>query len=134
MDMDELTRYVFRNYSSLLTPLEADGFRRILDDTMDRVRAESDLPAEHMIELEIRRWVYASVFSGRIEVSMDALRFMERVRDRVLRDHADEVLLNRCPRCDALARLPTARLCRYCHYDWHEAAPSGPAAHSVIRR
>jgi hypothetical protein len=85
MDMDELTRYVFRNYSSLLTPLEADGFRRILDDTMDRVRAESDLPAEHMIELEIRRWVYASVFSGRIEVSMDALRFMERVRDRVPR-------------------------------------------------
>jgi hypothetical protein len=28
-------------------------------------------------------------------------------------------VLNCCPKCDALAKTPKARQCRYCFHDWH---------------
>ena len=44
---------------------------------------------------------------------------------RILRDHADEIFLNRCPKCGALAATPRARQCRRCYYTWHHLAERG---------
>jgi hypothetical protein len=46
--------------------------------------------------------------------------FVEQTTKRILAEHADEVVLNRCPKCGALARTPKARQCRYCKHDWHD--------------
>jgi hypothetical protein len=48
--------------------------------------------------------------------------FMLRVRDRILRDHPDRVVLNYCPKCGGLATTPKAQQCRWCHHDWHASA------------
>lgn len=49
----------------------------------------------------------------------DGMEFMRRVRDRILRDHSDDVILNYCPKCGQLVMTPKAQQCRWCHHDWH---------------
>lgn len=43
----------------------------------------------------------------------------ERIARRILRDHPDEVSLNRCPACAGLTQTPTARLCLHCGHSWY---------------
>lgn len=45
--------------------------------------------------------------------------FKLKVAERILSDHSDEVAMNYCPKCNRLARTPTAKQCRHCGYDWH---------------
>jgi Uncharacterized protein conserved in bacteria (DUF2199) len=52
----------------------------------------------------------------------DIETFMLRVRDRILRDHPDRVVLNHCQKCGGLAMTPKAQQCRWCHHDWHPRA------------
>src|SRR5262245_4083629 len=51
--------------------------------------------------------------------SADMEALLDRVAERVLREHSTDVFLNRCPQSDALGRTPRARLCPECHYSWH---------------
>jgi hypothetical protein len=48
--------------------------------------------------------------------------FVSRTRQRILNDHRDQIELNCCSRCGALARTPKARQCRFCRYNWHSEA------------
>jgi len=52
-------------------------------------------------------------------------QFSRKVRDRILREHRERVLLNTCPKCGGLAMTPKAQQCRWCFHDWHqrEAGP-----------
>jgi hypothetical protein len=45
--------------------------------------------------------------------------FVKRTSARILRDCADKLFLNRCPKCNGLARTSTAQQCRFCGHDWH---------------
>ena len=56
-----------------------------------------------------------SMMSDGVEV------FLRRVRDRILREHQDSVVLNNCPKCGGLAKTPRAQQCQWCLYDWHQA-------------
>ena len=47
--------------------------------------------------------------------------FQEQTARRILAEHGDKIILNRCPKCGALARTPNARQCHSCHHDWHNA-------------
>jgi hypothetical protein len=49
-------------------------------------------------------------------------QFAEQTAKRILADHADEVILNYCPRCHELARTPKAQQCRFCGFDWHRVS------------
>ena len=46
--------------------------------------------------------------------------FLRRVRDRILREHQNSVVLNCCPKCGGLAKTPTAQQCQWCFYAWHQ--------------
>ena len=57
-----------------------------------------------------------------LELTADGFEAFElRAAARILRERAAEVRFNLCPRCDKLARTPTAKQCRHCGYDWHAA-------------
>ena len=43
--------------------------------------------------------------------------FRKRVIERIYNEQLSK--LNRCPKCNGLARTPRARQCRYCWHDWH---------------
>ena len=45
--------------------------------------------------------------------------FKIKVAERILSEYSNQVVLNYCPKCNRLARTPTARQCRHCGHDWH---------------
>ncbi|WP_224246123.1 hypothetical protein [Hyalangium gracile] len=46
--------------------------------------------------------------------------FTAALEKRLLADHPDKVVINRCPKCGGIARTPKARQCRFCHHSWHD--------------
>lgn len=45
--------------------------------------------------------------------------FLINVAKRIMEDYPDKIFLNRCPECNALARTPNAKQCRFCGHNWH---------------
>ena len=119
--MDELlVRYVIQHhYSSLMNEAERRAYSH-LGATMKATYGRSDVPAQeearhHKLH---RRWI--SDDPQVLELARDGFQlFAERTAKRILAEHQDSVFLNRCPRCQKLARTPTARQCRFCGNDWH---------------
>lgn len=50
--------------------------------------------------------------------------FVVRTAQRIISDHPEKVFFNYCPACNALARTPRARQCRFCGHDWHHSGDS----------
>jgi hypothetical protein len=49
-------------------------------------------------------------------------RFTEQSISRILRDHASEIVLTRCPDCAKIVSSPNAKQCLWCGNDWHAAS------------
>ena len=47
-------------------------------------------------------------------------RGMQLARERVLREHSTEIILNHCPKCGTLCLTPVAKACLDCGHTWHE--------------
>ena len=112
-DDRELTAYIWRNYRTLLTPLESLADKAL----MAEFKAEHSSP--RMAKTIRERWgskddpdVVAALADGP-EI------FRDRVRDRVLCECSDEVILNRCSQCSRLVATPLAQQCLWCGHDWH---------------
>ncbi|NBD13756.1 hypothetical protein [Corallococcus silvisoli] len=110
----ELTRYVLRYYQHLATDVERKAYRASSIPHWDVVPAEG--PLAHPL---VRKWyglddpaVLAALEEGR-----EAL--LRRMRDRVLKEHADVVFIHRCPRCERIVETPRSRQCLWCGHDWH---------------
>jgi hypothetical protein len=46
--------------------------------------------------------------------------FINAICERVLREEGDKIYFNRCPRCQAVTRTPTAKQCPKCFFSWHD--------------
>ena len=112
--MDELTHYVIRYYPSLMTPTESAARATIF--WAGRADA-SDSP-------ERRRVIKERFISSDLDVQQLLADGPEdclyNIRNRILRDNADKVFLNYCPRCHGLARTPQAKQCPHCFFSWHD--------------
>ena len=112
--IDELTHYIFHNYPHLMTVREAAAYKSILGE---KKAESSDSP--NMQAMLGKGWV-----SGDPEVhallANGEEHFMAGVRDRILRERAGEVFLNRCRKCEALAKTPRAKQCPKCFFSWHD--------------
>ena len=109
MDADE-AKYVFQNYSHLMTPKEKLAFTH-LGGTMKATMGRSDPAAQNEVKTgsaHLRR-----LLSDDPEVLLLARdgydEFVLRTGQRILRDDRDRIVLNYCPRCKGLARTPKAR-------------------------
>ncbi len=45
--------------------------------------------------------------------------FLVSVAKRIMEEYPDKIFLNYCPKCNRLARTPSAKQCRFCNHDWH---------------
>lgn len=108
--MDDLSLYVFTHYDRLLTPAEREAHFGmglfVVGGSFGPDRKSSASMSEND---EVRE------FSALSDVE-----FRKRVVERILRDHASEVVLNRCPKCDGLCRTPRAKQCMRCGHSWRE--------------
>jgi hypothetical protein len=110
--MDELTRYIFIYQAHLMTEQERAANRAILGEEK-----------AHGVEGSLREFYRKHLCSTDPEVmklvAKGREKFIADVVERILREQYDEVVFNRCPKCQALARTPTAKQCPKCFYSWH---------------
>lgn len=109
-----IDHYLRDNYGHLLTETERQAV--VISDLRYKFADRPDVLEKH---LALRRR------SGRANPATDALladgraAFWARVAERLLREHADEIVVHRCAHCDALLRTPSAQQCVTCGHDWH---------------
>lgn len=112
--MDELTRYIVTYYPNLMTSKEKAAYRASFAEE----KAENLERGKFQTMLR-ERWrsndpeVVALLKNGPEE-------FLRNVRHRILREQANEVFLNYCPKCGALTKSPKARQCPKCFHSWHD--------------
>lgn len=112
-DNEELTSYVINYYPHLLTKVEAQALNSIIAEAKAKVYGGQ--MAEHI------RQNYVSTAPEVLRLLANGVHtFRQRVRDRILSEHKNEVYLNRCPKCHALTRTPSACLCPKCNHTWYE--------------
>lgn len=111
--MDKLTRYIFDYYYNLLTVEEQAAYKSILGRL--KIESAEGPKAQEMV----RRFWVSSDPKVQALLANGEEAFMDTVRDRVLRERHDEVFINLCPRCGALAHTPRAKQCPKCCLSWH---------------
>lgn len=66
------------------------------------------------------REMFCSSETEVLEMLKDGAKGFERkVCSRVMQEHSSQIELNLCPKCQALARTSSAKLCPKCFYSWH---------------
>jgi hypothetical protein len=137
-DMAE-ARHAVTYYGHFMTDLERLANRH-LSMTIKQTRGRSDLAAQaeakhRLADLDARtssqpkeheqRRLLSEWLSDDPDVLFLAREgfdaFVRQTGRRILEDHQNEITLNRCPRCQRVARTPTAKQCRFCLFDWHQA-------------
>jgi hypothetical protein len=124
MDINE-AKYVFAYYSHLMTEQERWAYRH-LAGTMKATR-RSDAAAQAEAKGTPVRW-FRELLSDDPQILFLARNgfgpFVEHTGQRILNEHRNQIVMNRCPRCGGVARTPQARQCRFCRYDWPDKAAS----------
>lgn len=107
-------RYVWANYPGFATLLESTALK-VAGYRARRRRAPALLT--DALDRALRTGKLDSAVAHALEVGPTAVE--DAVATRILRDHAHEIVLARCPECAALLRTPRARQCLACGHDWH---------------
>jgi hypothetical protein len=117
---DDEARYVFQNYGHLMTRQEQMEFSH-LGGTMKATLGRSDRAAQEEVRAgstHLRKFLSDDPDVLRlVRDGYDA--FVLQTGQRILNEHKGEILPNCCPRCNALARTPRARQCRFYGHDWY---------------
>ena len=120
-DEDEAwTKYVLDHYAPLMTELEYRLIRVIA------TKEKADAIQSEVVAAKLRSL-------GRLQNDDDAAKALEsgprecrrNIRDRLMRDYPAKIEVNRCPKCDRVARTPRSRQCFWCGNDWHEPQDNG---------
>ena len=114
-DDEALTNYVLDHYRRFLTETESTTLGA-LSIQWKFVNVDSPLMKLKLGELmekmkspEVQQWM---------DRGSDFCR--REFRDRLLRDHPNDIILITCPKCQRLARTPRAQMCVHCGYSWHQ--------------
>jgi hypothetical protein len=109
----ELTRYVWDYFSHRMTDFE----RRVGLAIIGRQKAaNAGGDVAHLLAV---RWGHADDPEINAALVDGPEEFRRRVCSRVLSEAGDEIIVNRCPRCNRVVRTPRARQCFWCGFDWH---------------
>ena len=112
-DDEELTRYVWNYHGRFFTPVEAKAGWAVFAD------AKARLGSPHVAEFIWKRHKLANDPEVMEALADGIAAFRRRTAKRVLSDHASEVFVNRCPKCNRVVRTPKAQQCLWCGHDWH---------------
>jgi ssDNA-binding Zn-finger/Zn-ribbon topoisomerase 1 len=121
-EQDQLTNYVLGYFSHLATDFEHD---LMLSLNLDHKAVLSDSPIMKHKLGEERDEIIARITKPEVLALLPLGRdeCFRQIRDRILKDHTDEVFFNRCPKCRKLARTPVAQMCPHCGNTWYDKHP-----------
>jgi hypothetical protein len=127
--MDKITKfYIFSYFSHLMTPQEKVAHRSMVAEAKVAARKSfmmKRFEGEVGIELAsqsigVEQWI-SSDPEIRALLANGPDAFITAVCDRLLREEQDKIYFNRCPRCQAVTRTPTAKQCPKCFFSWHDS-------------
>lgn len=101
-----LARYLFDNYFQLVMP-------------------------EYLREYEKLKNNNAPDIQSRRQQREDILAFEIKMAEKILEEYAFDIIINRCPKCQQLARTPHARQCPHCFHTWHDQPASFKVNHAM---
>jgi hypothetical protein len=113
-DIDDLTYYIFKNYSRLMTTAETGAYLALI------MACKGEHSDSDGIKRHLRLRFQSTDPEALALLDKGAREFYITTRNRLLRDHSKEIFLNHCPKCGALARTPKACLCPACSHTWFE--------------
>jgi hypothetical protein len=113
-EIDDLTHYIFHNYSGLMTLAEKLAYKNLM------VERKTDDSSSEDMKRHLRRLFQSTETEVVALLDKGGREFLIATRNRLLRDHSKEIFLNHCPKCGALARTPKACLCPTCNHTWFE--------------
>lgn len=117
--------YVVRYFGRLMSEQERRAHRH-LAATSKLTHGRSDVSAQNEAKsspMPLREWLSEDPEVLRLAShELDAL--LLQTAERIVRDHPDKIVFNKCPRCGAVAKTPKAKQCRFCRHDWHPAMGS----------
>jgi hypothetical protein len=115
----ELVWYVLCYYAKFMTELEQRIERTI------SVEAQALLYTNAAFAAKVRER-FGFRWDERVAQALEAGPETSRhaIVHRILRDHSDEIEVNRCPQCRRIVRTPQARQCFRCGHDWHRSTDS----------
>ena len=113
---EELTRYVLVHHGSLMTKLEHQLIR-----TIEAEQKADAAETEAMASMLRSRWGRLSDDEAARALEAGPRDCRRGIRDRLLRDYAGQIQLNRCPVCHRIVRTPQAKQCLWCGHDWHQS-------------
>ena len=112
--MDEISRYIIHNSDQVMNDVERRAHTAFL------LRQKAEAAKGTKVE-EYFSDSTPTDAEARALVEKGYEGFIESVRERVMREDKEKKYLNYCPRCNALARTPTARQCPKCYFSWHKS-------------
>ena len=113
-ETEHLIEYVIRHYSYLFTRLESLGFKAAMAD--EKAKSSSSTMAKKLRDkwgAENNPEVVEALSEG-----YDAFKFA--VYTRLIKEHKNEIFINRCPNCNKIVKTPKAKQCPWCFNSWHE--------------
>ena len=125
---EDQIEYIFKNYSGLLTMQESFAWKQLILRAKHNQHVTRENVPEELAKKKWRtriEWL-KRISEGRDEEKVQKLihlgweQFHRMVATRILDEHRDDIFLNLCPRCNALARTPQAKQCPRCYYSWHD--------------
>jgi hypothetical protein len=126
--MHPLAEYVLKHYTLLMTPAESAAHMRLSLTNRSTQGDTSPEAQERVTSSPVNMRQYPEACTDDAEVlalARDGLDpFAMRVTERILRDHADEVAIPRCPSCNAVLASPDTLQCSACGGGAAEAGTS----------
>lgn len=112
---EELVEYIFKSHYGLLTFQEKAAHKTLIGE-----RKVENTDSEKMKQM--LRKIFCSSEAEVLEMlKKGAKEYEKKVCNRIMAEHPNEIKLNLCPNCSALARTSTSRQCPKCFYSWHNA-------------
>ena len=112
-EKEVLKNYVLEHFYHLFTELEKLGFKA----AMAEEKAKNS--SSNMAKMLRDRWGSKNNPDVVKALSNGYEEFREAVFQRLMNDHSNDIEINRCPKCNKIARTPRAKQCRWCFYQWH---------------
>lgn len=111
---EELIEYIFKNHYDLLTFQENAARKMLIGE-----RKIENANSEKMKQM-LRKTFCCSEMEVLEMLKMGIKEYEKKVCSRIMAEHVNEIKLNLCPKCSALARTSKSRQCSKCFYSWHD--------------
>ena len=108
----ETAKYIIEYFPNLMTKDEASALRY----SQLKFKTENSPKMRSILE---RNGKFTITEKGRDLLKNGTENFRLNVANRILEERKSDLFLNKCPKCDFLARTPQARQCRNCGHKWH---------------